>query len=206
MLDALRRFIVIGHKAASAATFNLKDLAGTGGRIDVLVRCVPAALLVSHGLRPDVELVTLHLGPPSPPKAVRWRSATMRHLNPDERTTATLFEKALDASTTGPVWQASTPGIDVARVGLEEVLGDGPLVQLHEEGEDVAEAGIPAGATFVLGDHLGFTPEEQALLDARGARRVRLGPVSLQADQCLVVLNNHLDRRAGLAAPQPPLR
>ena len=188
--------MVVGHKAASAPGFNLKDLAGTGGRIDVLVRCVGAALLVSHGLRPDVELVTLHLGPPAAPKAVRWRSGAMRHLNPDERTTATLFEKALGAPTTGPVWQPATPGVDVAVLSLEEALGPGPLVQLHEEGEDVAEADLPRDATFVLGDHLGFAPEEEALLAARGARRVGLGPVSLQADQCIVVLHNHLDRRA----------
>lgn len=192
----MRRFVVLGHKAASAPGFNLKDLAGTGGRIDVLVRCVPAALLVSHGLRMDVELVTLHLGPPTPPKAVRWRSGTLRHLNPDERTTATLVEKALGAATTGPVWQPSTPGVDVAVLPLEELLGAGPLVQLHEEGEDVATVDLPAGATFVLGDHLGFTPEEDAFLASRGARRVSLGPVSLQADQCLVVLNHHLDRAA----------
>lgn len=190
-----RRFVVVGHKAASAPGFNLKDLAGTGGRIDVLARCVGAALLVSHGLRPGVELVTLHLGPPAAPKAVRWRSASMRHLNPDERSTATLFEKALGASTTGPVWQPSTPGVDVAVLGLEDLLGDGPVVQLHEAGEDVADADLPAGATFVLGDHLGFTDEEEALLARRGARRVSLGPVSLQADQCIVVLHNWLDRR-----------
>lgn len=191
----MRRFVVVGHKAASGPGFSLKDLAGTGGRLDVLVRCVPAALLVSHGLRADVELVTVHLGPPAPPKAVRWRSAAMRHLNPDERTTATLFEKALGAFTTGPVWQPTTPGVEVAAVGLEEALGDGPLVQLHEDGEDVARADVPPGATFVLGDHLGFTPEEEAVLRSRGARRVSVGPVPLQADQCIVVLHNHLDRR-----------
>jgi tRNA (pseudouridine54-N1)-methyltransferase len=119
----------------------------------------------------------------------------MKHLTPDERTTATLFEKALGAFTTGPVWQASTPGVDVAVLGFEEALGDGPLVQLHEEGEDVAAADLPPDATFVLGDHLGFTPEEEDVLRRRGARRVSLGPVSLQADQCIVVLHNHLDRR-----------
>ena len=124
----------------------------------------------------------------------------MLHLNPDERTTATLFEKALAVPTTGPVWQASTPGIDVARLSLEDVLGAGPLVQLHEEGDDVAAADLPADATFVLGDHLGFMPEEQALLEARGAKRVSLGPISLQADQCLIALHNHLDRREGHVA------
>lgn len=194
----MRRFLVLGHKAASGPGFSHKDLAGTGGRLDVLVRCVPAALLVSHGLRPGVELITLHMGPPAPPKALRFQSATMRHLNPDERNTALLVEKALSAPTTGPVWAASTPGVSAAVLDLAELLDglrDAPLYVLDEAGADVAATDLPADATFVLGDHLGFTPEEAALLESRAAGKLRVGPVSLQADQCIVVLHNHLDRR-----------
>lgn len=193
----MRRFLVIGHKAASAPGFSHKDLSGTGGRIDVLARCLPAAFLVSHGLRPDVELLTLHLGPPAAPKVVRVRSATLKHLNPDERTTALLLEKALGTATTGPVWQESTPGVSVAVLSFDELLDALPqdgLFVLDEQGVDIRDADLPADATFVLGDHLGFTPEELAQLQRRGARRVCLGPVSLQADQCIVVLHNHLDR------------
>lgn len=199
----MRRFLVLGHKAASAPGFSHKDLAGTAGRLDVLVRCVPAALLVSHGLREDVELVTLHLGPPAPPKALRFRSRAIRHLNPDERSTALLVEKALGAPTTGPVWAPSTPGVEAAILDLPELLAslDGaPLYVLSEEGVDVAEADLPREATFVLGDHLGFTEEEARVLEARAAGKVSLGPVSLQADQCIVVLHNHLDRREGKGA------
>lgn len=195
----MRRFLVLGHKAASAPGFSHKDLSGTAGRLDILVRCVPAALLVSHGLRPDVEMVTLHMGPPTPPKVVRFRSAGLQHLNPDERGTALLLEKALGAPTTGPVWQPSTPGVSVAVMDLAELLDelrDAPLYVLAEDGADIAEADVADRATFVLGDHLGFTPEETTLLEARAAGTVSLGPVSLQADQCITVLHNHLDRRA----------
>lgn len=193
----MRRLLVIGHTAASAPGFSLKDLAGTGGRIDILARALPAAFLTSHGLRPDVELTMLHLGPPSAPKAVRARSKEMRHLNPDERQSAQLLEKALGAQTTGPVWQPATPGIHVAKLDLEALLDDlgAPVVLLHEEGEDLATAALPEDALFVLGDHLGFTPDEEALLTKRAVARVSLGPVSLQADQCIVVLHNLLDRR-----------
>lgn len=215
----MRRFLLVGHTAASAPGFSLKDLAGTGGRIDILARAFPAAFLTSHGLRPDVELTTLHLGPPSAPKAVRARSHELRHLNPDERQSAQLLEKALAAPTTGPVWQPSTPGISVAKLGLADLL-DGPVIMLAEDGDDIASFGasagaprvlgegvsadtsgsardvgsLPDGALFVLGDHLGFTPEEDALLRTRAVARVSLGPVSLQADQCIVVLHNWLDR------------
>ena len=193
----MRRFLVIGHTAASAPGFSHKDLAGSGGRIDILARCMGAAFLVSHGLREDVELYTLHLGPPAAPKVVRMRSRDLRHLNPDERTSALLLEKALGAQTTGPVWAAATPGVFVAKLGLGELLDaiGAPVVVLHEQGDDVADANLPADALFVMGDHLGFTPEEEAALAGRAVARVSLGPVSLQADQCVVVLHNALDRR-----------
>ena len=195
----MRRFLVLGHTAASAPGFSHKDLSGSGGRIDILARCLPAAFLVSHGLRPDVELYTLHLGPPAAPKAVRARSGELKHLNPDERTSAMLLEKALAAQTTGPVWAPATPGVAVAKLALEELV-DGigaPIVLLDEQGEDVARATLPADALFVLGDHLGFTPDEERVLGKRAVARLSLGPVSLQADQCLVVLHNHLDRAHG---------
>lgn len=198
----MRRFVVLGHKAASAPGFSLKDLAGTGGRLDILARCVGSALLVSHGLRADAELITLHMGPPGPTKAVRFRGAALRHANPDERSSALLLEKALGAPTTGPVWASSTPGIDVAVVDLHELLGtlaDAPLYVLAEDGDDVTTLGSPPRATFVLGDHLGFTPDEEAALASRAAGRVSVGPTSLQADQCIVALHNHLDRAAARA-------
>jgi len=203
----MRRFLLIGHTAASAPGFSLKDLAGSGGRIDILARAMGAAFLVSHGLRPDVELTTLHLGPPSPGKAVRMRSKDLMHLNPDERQSAQLLEKALGAQTTGPVWQPSTPGVAVARLGLAELLDDlgGDVVMLSEDGDDVADASLPAAPLFVLGDHLGFTPGDEAILAKRAKARVSLGPLSLQADQCIVVLHNQLDRRPGaLRLPQSP--
>jgi tRNA (pseudouridine54-N1)-methyltransferase len=192
----MRRFVVIGHTAASAPGFSLNQLASTGGRIDVLVRCVGAALLVSHGLRPDAEIVTLHLGSPGPTKAVRFDPKKMKHLFPDERSTAAMFEKALGAATTGPVWAEATPGVSVAVTSLDELLSSWrePVVLLREDAPDAATVELPRDATFVVGDHLGFTPEEETLLSKRAALAVSLGPVSLQAEQCITVLHNRLDR------------
>ena len=46
-----RNFVIIGHRARTAADWKLDDLCGGAGRLDVLVRCVTAALWKSHGLR-----------------------------------------------------------------------------------------------------------------------------------------------------------
>lgn len=194
-----RRFVILGHRAVSGPDFNLKDIPGTGGRLDVLVRCIPAALLTSHGVREDTDIYLVHLGPPEAPKVVHVRGAEVQHLNPDERTTAMLLQKALGAFTTGPVWQTSTPGVRVAAIGLEDLeaeLEGTRFFRLDEGGRDIADVELAEDCVFMLGDDQGFTPEEVELLERWGAEPVSLGPVSLQADQCVVVTHNHLDRRA----------
>ena len=55
-MAADRNFVVLGHRAHTAPDWKLDDLCGGGGRLDVLVRCVTAAMWVSHGLRRDTLL------------------------------------------------------------------------------------------------------------------------------------------------------
>lgn len=193
------RFLVVGHRATTSSTFRLDDLTGTGGRLDVLVRCITSALLVSHGARRDSVLTLLLLGPPAAPRAVRFDGARIQRLNPDERSTAALVKRALETPLTAHVWQPASPGIDIAKRNLARVLDEEAtgraVILLDEAGDDARAVELPADALYVLGDHEGLTEEERAELDRRGARRVRLGPLSLQADQAIVVLHNELDRQ-----------
>lgn len=195
----MRRFVVIGHKATTSPDFSLKDIPGTSGRIDVLLRCVGSGLLVSHGLRQDTLLYLVLLGGPDAPKTLRFRGGQLRNVNPDERSTATLVQKALATSTTGPVWQPASPGIDVAAIGLAELLpefGGVARYVLDENGSDVRDQPLDhRDSVFFVGDHTGFTRDEQTLLETAGARRVSVGPVSLHADDAIAVLHNELDRR-----------
>lgn len=197
--EPVRRFVVIGHKATTSPDFSLKDIPGTSGRLDVLLRCVRSALLVSHGLRQDTELYLLLLGGLDAPKAIRFRGQGLRFLNPDERSTAALVQKALATPTTGPVWQPATPGVEVAAVGVAEVLD--PLAQrgvyvLEEDGADVRSLPFEErDNTFIVGDHLGFTRDEQALFLKLEAKPMSVGPVSLHADDAITLVHNELDRR-----------
>ncbi len=87
--------------------------------------------------------------------------AELRHLNPDERSTAALFLKALRIESM--VESASTPGVYISGIGfakLLETLG-GPFVLLKEDGEDIRRHRIPSDAVFVLSDHLDFVEEEE---------------------------------------------
>jgi tRNA (pseudouridine54-N1)-methyltransferase len=75
-------------------------------------------------------------------------------------------------------------------------LKDVKLIYLREDGADIRglDSGSLSGeAVFILGDHTGMTPEEEALLEQAGAKVVSLGPTSLHADHCIVLLNWFLD-------------
>ena len=41
---------------------------------------------------------------------------------------------------------------------------------------------------------MGMTPEEEMLIEQADAKVVSLGPTSLHADHCIVLINNELDR------------
>ena len=197
----MRNFIVVGHKATTAPNFSLEDIPGTSGRLDILCRAVTAAFVISHGIRKDVCVYLVLLGG-EVPKTIRLVGETLRHLNPDERTTAALLKKALAVPAT-PQWALSTSGIFVRTGGLSEMLADlkdVKLIYLREDGADIRgfdaqgkNSSLSGEAAFILGDHTGMTPEEEALIEQAGAKVLSLGTTSLHADHCVVLINWLLD-------------
>ena len=187
----MRTFAVVGHLAPTGDGFTLDDLPGSAGRMDILCRCVNAALSVSHGIRKDVEIHLILLGPPSPPKDLLLQGSAVRSLSPDERSTAALLRKAL-ALPVGEAFRESSPGILVRRGGLSGLIADGGYSVLSEDGPDMrALPDLPAG--FLLSDHLDFTAGEEEVLS--GLPRISAGPRVLHADHAITVLQNELDRR-----------
>lgn len=197
-----RTFIVVGRTALASGDFRPDDVPGTSGRLDVLLRCIRTALLVSHGVRRDTVLYLVLGGDPDAPRTLRIAGADAKFLRPDERSLATLIAKTLasqaDRATMGFV--QVRPGIAIAQGGVVAVLGDvgdAPRYVLVEGGPDLRGwGGLETDATFFVGDHLGFDDSTLALLADLGAHPVGLGPVSLHAEDAIVVVHNELDRRS----------
>ena len=89
----------------------------------------------------------------------------------------------------------------IQAAGLDSVLadltGEETLYVLDEAGDDVRGRSIDrVHPVFFVGDHLGFDPGVRARLDAEGAKAVRVGPISLHADQAIVLMQSELDRGA----------
>ena len=189
----MRQFVVLGHDAPTDPDFSLDDLPGGAGRLDVLCRCVSAALFRSHGIRENVQ-VWLVLGDEV---TVRIDGSELRYMSPDERNVASLLRQAIEAKdqAIGHREAESTPGIHVSKRGFEPVLDDidGTVVELHEDGTPLADLEPPENPVFVLSDHHDFTEREAALLAERSDLRVRVGPEVLHADHTVTVVHNYLD-------------
>ncbi len=192
----MRRFVVLAHTAPVTPEFSLNDLPGGAGRIDVLCRAIGAAFFLSHDLRRDVEVSLLLQGKVQ----IRILGSKVRHLNPDERSTAALIKHALkklpDVGEGEEV--ESTPGIYVSKCDLTSLLdrlyqlGAHPIV-LHEKGTPIDSFATPRDPAFFLSDHLDFSPKEETIL--AGIPRVSLGRIPLHTSQCITIVHHYLDRR-----------
>ena len=199
----MRRFLIVGHNVPVHPDFHLNDLPGGAGRIDVLCRAIGASLLLSHGIRRDVETILLL----QDSVRIRIDGDRVKRLNPDERSTASLIRRALSAladagsDVSGKAAHGetqSTPGIFASRCTLSEAIDDlarqgaTPIV-LDQGGLPFEPLAIARDPAFILSDHTDFAKEEEELL--AGFPRVSLGPTPLHTSQAITIAHYLLDRQ-----------
>lgn len=217
-----RRFVIVGQKATASPDFSLVDIPGTSGRLDVLLRCLRSALLVSHGLRHDTIVYLVLLGGPLAPRVLRVDGRHVRFVRPDERMLAVLVQKALARSAPDAepgVFVEIRAGLAVARGGVDAVLADleresggratagtAPATYvLEEDARDIRDEPLPYDDVVVfVGDNHGFDEATRARLSAAGAVAIGVGPISVHADDAITIVCNEMDRRRAAAAPARP--
>jgi len=208
-----RRFVIVGQTATASPEFSLTDIPGTSGRLDVLLRCLRAALLVSHGLRRDTVVYLVLLGGPLAPRVLRVDGRHVRFIRPDERMLAITVQKALARSATDAepnVFVEIRPGLAVARGGVEAVLADLgsdslATYVLEEDARDLRDGPLATDDVVVfVGDNHGVDEPTRARLTAAGAVAIGVGPLSLHADDAITIVCNEMDRRSAAAAKSAP--
>ncbi len=209
----IRRFVIIGQTATASPDFSLADIPGTSGRLDILLRCLRSALLVSHGLRRNTIVYLVLLGGPLAPRVLRVDGRHIRFVRPDERMLAVLVQKALSRAPLDSepgVFGEIRPGLAVARGHIDAVLTDfspshSVRYVLEENARDLREGLLAAEDLVVfVGDHRGFDEHTRARLEELGATAIGVGPISIHADDAITIVCNELDRRDAAAEGLTP--
>ncbi len=189
-----RIFVLIANKAVTSK-FNLNDLAGSAGRMDIVCRFISQSLFISHGIRRNVAVYVVLKGPPDPCKTLKISGNEVRYLSPDERNIAGMINKALSAEVDRE-WNKVSHGVYISRMDLASLLeriGNRNIYYLKESGEDISGMKISSPA-FIIGDHMGLTKEDEEIVAGKVEKTISLGEMSYQADQCVTILNYLIDR------------
>ncbi len=186
---ANKNFLIIGHRAHTAADWKLDDICGGAGRLDVLVRSVTASLWKSHGIRHDTDVWLSLRGKPEPDITVHFSGQNIKYLNPDERSTAALIRNGLIKLNRrkGPI--ETSPGVTLQRENFSELIKKLPKpVLLNENGKHKISSKYQ---TFILGDDRDPTEEEMKALDSLD--KVKIGKTSLLTSACITLIHHFLD-------------
>ena len=192
----MRQFILYAKKAVTSPEFSLDDLPGSGGRMDLVARCICNALWISHALRRDTCIHVVACGSPNPPVVISFYGDTLRGVSPDERNIAAWIKKVLAR-------KRKNPGIRIRRIGfqqlIEELASEGTFFYiLDEKGTDIAVVKLKEDSVFVLGDHLGMPRNEEEFVERFEHEKISLGTTSYLASQCITVLHYELDKKENM--------
>ncbi|DAC28241.1 MAG TPA: hypothetical protein D7H81_06790 [Candidatus Poseidoniales archaeon] len=215
----MRRFAIVGHRAMSSGKLPLNDLASGAGRMDVMIRALMAAMMTSHGLRRDTEIILHFLGGPGPSRRMKIVGSEVRGIHAEERSVAGQIAKVLREPTPPiGVWTKRADGIydsggDIGETILEWngshiVALDAnaprlwaenaalpsnskPTSSVSMEGQKVVISGIDIG--FILSDD-----QELNLTSSVKMVRRSLGQQWLQGHMAIAVCHFLLDEGVNL--------
>jgi len=159
--------------------------------MDLICRCIIAALYTPEGPDREAEMVVVLEGQPDPPLALTFWGCAMERAPAGEVEAAEMVAHAMRGVLEGA--KAERLGFEAA-VARYRDLGY-KIYYLHEEGRSSADVKFAEKSALVLGDHKGLDPASERLLDRMGAERVSLGPVSYLASQCINMASAELRRR-----------
>jgi tRNA (pseudouridine54-N1)-methyltransferase len=202
----MRRFLLLAHRVPVGGAFTLNDLAGGAGRMDEIARAVSTAFTLSNDLRRDTEVSVLFVAEPPPAaRRIDIAGARVRHLNPDERSTAALLKNALVRSAGFPRPIESSPGLVVGPVdpieALREFLGRPGSVWLTEGGAPFGSYDAPAGDFgAVVSDPYDPSQAEDDERRRSGVPALSVGPRTLRTSQVIDVVHRELDVRESARA------
>ncbi len=182
------RFIIVFPEMGTDGNFSLKDLPGSGKRIDVLCRCLAAGFSWGRCFYSQQKIEVMAL-------IQNELLLTFRHPTEEiigERDWAAYIKDVLDGN--------DREFMSVKRMDLITLIRflqeTGNLYILHEEGQpfysDIID--IASQNSFMLGDHRGFDSKTEEIFDSFEIERISLGSMKYLGSHCIATMVARIER------------
>ncbi|WGI17083.1 hypothetical protein [Methanonatronarchaeum sp. AMET-Sl] len=193
----MRRFVLYSNTGKTNGCFNINDLPGDGGRMDLVARSIISGLWISNEIRKDVEFIICLNGPPNPPISLKLEGNMVQGLRPNERSIGHWIKKVLNhhESLVGEEWSNPTSSnIKISRKGIETILdiSDQKPHLMTDEGRNIRELELK-NPLFIIGDHKGIPLRVEEKIHK--PQKVSIGPIKYFSSQTITIINNELDTR-----------
>jgi tRNA (pseudouridine54-N1)-methyltransferase len=191
--STLLRFIQILPNVSPSGDFILKDLPGSGKRIDVLCRVLSSSFeWASNTWQKEALEVIAVIGD----SVILRFQFPLEDLPSGEKAWAQVLKDSLKGNP--PDWVQQSEG------NLENVIREfdsspsSNLWLLHEEGEEINLKEIAISGSdnsFMLGDHRGFNSQTEELISKFALRKVSLGDISYLSSHCVARIISEFERK-----------
>ena len=197
----MREFILRARKGPTTPEFSL-GAARRPGFLEIVAHTVVNTLFTAKNIRTGTVMQIVLDGPSAPPKTVRFESDNLCSLGGfDEASILGVLQRALREGRSLALEEEAQvdDGLFVAKRSFEKLIRDrsaaDTLYYLQPSGTDLRDEALALPATFVFTDHLSMPKKSDKFLERLGARPLSVGPRTLFASQCVVLVHNELDRR-----------
>jgi tRNA (pseudouridine54-N1)-methyltransferase len=186
------RFILILPNAPLTGDFILKDLPGSGKRIDILCRVLASCFdwgPINHD-KSMIELIAVIAD--TTILQVQYPGANLPR---GERAWGQVIKDSLKG--TPPEYVTIKEG-NLESLILNTSSQSGNLYVLHEEGneEDLQEIiDFTTDNSFMLGDHRGFNSQTEELVLKNALRKISLGKTSYLSSHCVALIISEFERK-----------
>lgn len=195
----MKEFIMRARKAYTNPGVDLNNLPKQG-KLDSVCAAISSALWISGDVRRDTIIHVVLEGPSNGPKTVAFNGSEIKGLRHDERSIASYIALALQKGASLQLNEEAhvRTGITVTKKSFEKLVSekkDRQIIVLDEKGKDVRAVKFDRDCVIIFGSPEGLPPKTEILMRNVGAEKVSLGPRTLFASQCPVIVNNEMDRR-----------
>jgi tRNA (pseudouridine54-N1)-methyltransferase len=196
----VRTFILRARHGATEFS-RLKKTLGAAGHFEIIAHCVMNAFFVSNGFRDDADMYLVLESTADFPRTLHLSARgglSIRGFH--EQAVLEIVALALrnGQGLAKDQTRAIAPGVSLSGFGFERLvnqfIGIRPLYLLDRKGVDIHTVLLAHDPIFILSDHLSMPKNTVKSLTRRGVQRLSLGKKMLFASQCVVLLNDAMDR------------